>query len=105
MGNIGLLKRALPFFGTFALGLFVASFFVNIGPRFEYRNYERGRWRHELRELREENMRLKYELDSVHEKMDLNDIESEDWVPPSVDEPVLAPPPPRPVKPHSVHAK
>ena len=30
MGNKGFLKRMLPFFATFAIGLFIASFFVSI---------------------------------------------------------------------------
>lgn len=109
MGNIGLLKRALPFFGTFALGLFIASFFVNIGgPRMGHR--ESGKCRHEVQQLREENMRLQLELDAMHENHLAADglplFESEDFESPSVDEPVLPPPPaPRTVKPRSVHIK
>jgi hypothetical protein len=67
----GLLKRFLPFFLTFATGLFIASFFVPIIPRF---NYERGDRRNrqcrqmifenqsqrdEIQRLRQENADLK----------------------------------------------
>ncbi len=107
MGNIGLLKRALPFFATFALGLFVASFFVNIGgQRFGYRNHERGRCRHELQQLREENMRLREEMDSIREYTVHPPVffENEDMESLTVDEPVLHPPP-KPVKPPYVRVK
>ncbi len=108
MGNIGLLKRALPFLGTFALGLFIASFFVNIGaPRFG----SRGKCRHEMRELRIENEQLREEnlrlrngtgASEFDQGLEFNDefLNSQ-----SVEVPVLPPLPPRPVKPHSVHAK
>ena len=65
----GFIKRVLPFFLTFAVGLFIASFFVTIAaPSFQFKN--RG-WRNhrqyhqriesENQQLREENMRLKNE--------------------------------------------
>lgn len=63
------IKRVLPFFLTFSVGLFIASFFVTIAaPRFQFN----GGWRRhhqqyhrkmesENQRLREENMRLKIE--------------------------------------------
>ncbi len=64
----GFTKRILPFFLTFAVGLFIASFFVSIAaPNFRLpsRNSKRthreaDRQRDiELQQLREENFRLK----------------------------------------------
>ena len=63
------LKRALPFFATFAVALFITSFFVDLNrPRF-FRGHGKGRF-HEIQQLRQErdelkyeNMRLKYERD------------------------------------------
>lgn len=112
MGNIWLLKRALPFLATFGLGLFVASFFVDMSqPRFEYRGYQRDRCRHELRDLRierdqlrEENLRLRHGQGTSD--LDLpQDLEDEDLDSLGVDEPVLPPPPPRPMKPHHIHTR
>ncbi len=70
MGNQGFLKRMLPFVGTFAIGIFVASFFVGFdGPRFRGRGWERRmefqRMRCENERLREENMRLHAELNEL----------------------------------------
>jgi len=66
----GFLKRVVPFFLTFAAGLFIASFFVTIAaPTFQFKNrgwrvnhrqYDRQR-EVEIQQLREENMRLKSE--------------------------------------------
>ena len=111
MGNIGFLKRALPFLGTFALGLFVASFFVSISPKFEH--HERGRCHREMwqmslenQELREENQRLRDTIDSMGDTDRTPSNETEDfYIPPSVDEPVLAPAPPAPLKPHKIHVR
>jgi hypothetical protein len=66
----GFLKRVLPFFLTFAVGLLIASFFVSITPNFKFE--KRGGWnRHrayhqrlefENQRLREENNLLKKQL-------------------------------------------
>ena len=74
MGNIGLLKRALPFLGTFALGLFIASFFVNISPRFEH--HERGRCHRDMWEMRIENEQLRDENQQLREQLNEQDIPS-----------------------------
>ncbi len=64
-------KRVVPFFLTFAVGLFIASFFVTIAaPTFQFQNrgwkrnhrqYDRQR-ELEIQRLREENMRLQNQL-------------------------------------------
>lgn len=69
-GMSGILRRALPFFATFAVGLLIASFFVDIsGPRFRAdrcrKKGEMKRLRGELEQLRNENLRLKNEMESM----------------------------------------
>ena len=102
MCSKGLLKRMLPFFAAFAVGLFIASFFVDIGrPRFG-----RGRWmRHEMRELRIENERQREEIRQLHEQLDRSrmmpsamDAPDFDEIPMDIRVPL---PPPRPVVPHA----
>ena len=64
------LKRILPFFLTFSLGLLIASFFVTIAaPNFNFkkRGWSKHRQYHqrlefENRQLREENLRLKRQI-------------------------------------------
>jgi len=68
----GFLKRLVPFFLTFAVGLFIASFFVTIAaPSFSFKNRN---WRKNHRQydqqiesenqrLKNENLRLKNELE------------------------------------------
>ncbi len=70
----GFLKRVVPFFLTFAAGLFIASFFVTIAaPTFQFKNrgwksnhrqYDRQR-EAEIQQLREENRRLKNQISDV----------------------------------------
>ena len=67
----GFIKRIVPFFLTFAVGLFIASFFVTIAaPNFQFKNrgwkqnhrkYDRQR-EVEIQRLRDENLRLKNQL-------------------------------------------
>ena len=64
----GFMKRIVPFFLTFAVGLFVASFFVTIAaPKFEFnRGWRKHQQYHrkmefENQRLKEENSRLKAE--------------------------------------------
>lgn len=91
----GFLKRFLPFFLTFAAGLFIASFFVNIAaPSVGFRNRGLRRCqafqqiRMQNQDLRDENQRLKDELDMLRR------AETDVTVP--FDAPV-PPPPPRTV--------
>ena len=67
----GFIKRVFPFFLTFAVGLFIASFFVTIAaPSFQFKNRN---WRSNHRQyhiriesenqrLRDENLRLRNQL-------------------------------------------
>ena len=57
----GLFKRIIPFVLTFAVGLFIASFFVTIAaPNFGKWRQGRREWRgHERRELLRENQELR----------------------------------------------
>ena len=110
MGIKGFVIRMLPFVGTFAIGLFIASFFVNIGGAGH--NHRRGRF-HEIKrlqmeneDLRNENLRLRNELEGRHER--LGDLQSEhDFAMPGSRKRHFAPvppPPPAPVMPVSPRA-
>jgi hypothetical protein len=73
MQFIGIIKRVIPFFLTFAAGLFIASFFVSLSaPRFggirKNRSERHGKhceFKSELEQLRLENSLLKSELESM----------------------------------------
>lgn len=90
MNFLSLVKRVAPFFLTFAVGLFIASFFVTVAaPNFQFRRgfnkhqqYHR-RIEFENRQLREENSRLKNRLAEMEKRAD--------WV---FDEDLDVPPPP-----------
>jgi hypothetical protein len=94
----GFLKRFVPFFLTFAVGLFIASFFVTVAaPKFQFKNrawkknhkqYDRQR-ELDIQRLREENIRLKNELLSRDsEAADFQELKFSVPLPP----PVPAPP-------------
>jgi hypothetical protein len=83
------LGRLLPFFATFLIGVFVASFFVTIGrPGFggrRHRHFEEDRqMRVELERLRDENNRLKDQVNELRvNKLDWeNDGDIIEAVPP-----------------------
>lgn len=61
---LGVLKRIVPFFLTFAAGLFIASFFVTIAsPSF---NFQRRSYKmNEMRRLRDENRELRRRNDML----------------------------------------
>lgn len=91
------LKRFAPFFITFALGLFVASFFISVAlpnVRFnrgwrQHREYHR-KLEFENQRLKEENFRLRREAMDKDARRNLNLVEDiHDLVPP---------PPPLPVR-------
>lgn len=106
MCSKGLVKRMLPFFATFAVSLFIASFFVSIGPNFRDRGFggrhqEMKRLRLENEMLKNENLRLKNQLDSQVMTLDEMPRISHDHfsshgpeVPVQLDVP-MPPPPPR----------
>jgi len=65
----GFVKRVVPFFLTFAVGLFIASFFITIAaPNFQFRrDFRKHREYHrtmesKIQRLTEENARLTREL-------------------------------------------
>jgi hypothetical protein len=58
-----MLKRAIPFILTFAVGLIVASFFVNIMPSLNFKRGEHRKCR-EHKEFRYENERFRTERNS-----------------------------------------
>ncbi|MGI8788955.1 MAG: hypothetical protein ACR2HG_14530 [Pyrinomonadaceae bacterium] len=89
----GFIKRVAPFFLTFAVGLFIASFFVSIAaPTFQIPN--RGWQRHEEyhRRLEFENQRLQEE--NYRLKKQIADEDSQDFSTLDLKYPV--PPPPLP---------
>ena len=78
MKFISLVKRVAPFFLTFAVGLFIASFFVTVAaPNLQFRRGFNKRQQYhrqmesEIQQLREENNRLKNRL---------AEAEKRDWV-------------------------
>ena len=69
MLNKAFFKRIIPFVLTFALGLLIASFFVNIAPQFKFkkkrppcRGKEAQMLKSENERLRTENLRLQQRL-------------------------------------------
>ena len=102
MGNKGLLKRMLPFFATFAFGIFIASFFVDISG-LRSTHHDRGRFHHEMWELRIENEQQREEIRQLREQledgqMDTTALDGE--LPLDIDIPL--PPPPVRQK-HAAH--
>lgn len=93
MNFMSLVKRVAPFVVTLAVGLFIASFFVNVSaPNFKFkgkysrhREYDRQR-ENRIKALEAENQRLN---DRV------KDLESRDWV---LEQSIDVPPPTMPMK-------
>lgn len=91
---ISLVKRVAPFFLTFAVGLFIASFFVTVAaPNFQFR---RGFNRHQQyhRRIESENQQLREENNRLRNR--LAESEKSDWV---LESDLDVPPPPPPVPP------
>jgi uncharacterized protein YlxW (UPF0749 family) len=91
----GFLKRALPFFLTFSLGLLVASLFVTIAaPNFNFkkRNHRCREYKENYR-LRMENQSLRQDNESL--KRQLTDTEFK-----TLDLELPPPPPPPKMKPN-----
>lgn len=67
-------RRALPFFATLVIGVFIASFFVDLSkPRFgrgARKHQEIQRLRIENEELKNENLRLRNQLESLDLNID-----------------------------------
>ncbi|MBK9214413.1 MAG: hypothetical protein IPM59_02240 [Chloracidobacterium sp.] len=71
MRSTAWIKRLIPFVATFAVGVFIASFFVDVGAsgdrcRRGKKRHEMQRLRVEIDELRNENLRLRNSLESGH---------------------------------------
>ncbi len=96
--------RFLPFFATFLIGIFVASFFVAAGrPEYSGRRFRHmqgdRRMRAELDRLREENSRLEAQINELRSNAlsDRSDSDVIQAVPP----PPIPPMPPRPFMPRT----
>jgi hypothetical protein len=95
----GVLKRVLPFFLTFAAGLFVASFFVSITspsfsfPRRSHKFREMHRLRVENQELKRTNCELRKQLEEARRNSELRLTLDSDF---PTFEPAPPPPPPAP---------
>lgn len=102
----GVLKRGLPFFLTFAAGLFIASFFVTVAspsfsfPRKSHKFREIQRLREENRDLKKTNCELRKQLEEMRRASETTDLNRLDEI--SVFEADAPPPPPPPRKPHRV---
>ncbi|MEO8074314.1 MAG: hypothetical protein ABI686_13830 [Acidobacteriota bacterium] len=100
----GFFNRIVPFFLTFTVGLFIASFFVSIAaPNFRFpmrgerrRHFERDRMMEfENQRLNEENLRLRKQLQGVN-KVNIKNLKYDyDLDVPPV--PLMPPPPPVPM--------
>ncbi|HXG83375.1 MAG TPA: hypothetical protein VNI84_05040 [Pyrinomonadaceae bacterium] len=102
MCNKGFFKRIVPFFLTFAVGLFIASFFVTVAaPSFQFNNRARRHREYhrtmefENQRLREENFRLRRELSDKEDSSNLSSYGYGLEVPPP---PMPPMPPPVPVR-------
>jgi hypothetical protein len=96
MCALGFAKRFLPFAATLAIGLFIASFFVDLTPpRFENRNrgwhkFQRiQQLRSENQQLREENRRLTQQLNELRQTTWM--LDSHYDIPPVPPPPAAAP--------------
>lgn len=78
---MGIVKRFLPFFATFVIGVLVASFFVSVGfSRFEGRGWRHRKGNHhksmhrENERLRRENLELRQQLEQL--RMEVPPVEN-----------------------------
>lgn len=88
MNFMSLVKRIAPFLLTFAVGLFIASFFITVAaPNFQFRRGGFNRHREMDRQMNCENQRLREENERLRNR--LTEMEESDWVlPPNVNMPV-----------------
>ena len=106
MNITGFIKRMLPFVAAFAVGVFIASFFVDLskprfGPRWRGKRYvEMQQLRVENEELKNENLRLKNQLENMHmHPITLKHPEFEELPGTGLDGLTPPPPPPPPAAP------
>ena len=100
IGSYGLIRRALPFFATFVVGIMIASFFVDINrPRARVQCGQKFREIHRLRmeneHLRNDNLRLRNQLEARDWNVGHQDNSGADeFQVPALDLPPMPPPPP-----------
>ena len=86
------IKRVAPFLLTFAVGLFIASFFVTVAaPSFQFKRGGFKRHREYDRRIESENRRLQEE--NIRLRNRVAEMEKRDWV---LDRDLDVPPPPVP---------
>jgi hypothetical protein len=94
MSSIGIFKRIVPFVVALVIGLFIASFFVDLTPRpFTFRSTRQHRCRDFERlyiEQRERNARLQQENDMLRQNP-ITLKHTEPWDAPDL----YVPPPPK----------
>jgi hypothetical protein len=96
----GVLTRVLPFFLTFAAGLFIASFFISIAtPSFNFPR--RANKCRETRQLRTELERVRRDNTELRRQLDEAGMNAE-WTRTPDFEPSAPPPPPPPTRKHRV---
>ena len=97
MCNKGWLKRMLPFLATFAVGVFIASFFVSVGPSFGFSEHRMRRFQ-EMQRLRVENDQLREDNERLRNRLEWSgQTDLEDQLPSQDVETLRVPaPPPRP---------
>jgi len=85
MSSLGIVKRVIPFFATLIIGLFIASFFVDLAPRPFFRE---GR-RHGCQDLqnaylqeRDRRVQAEQELDRIKQNP-INLSHSQPWEKPN----------------------
>ncbi len=76
----GFIKRVVPFFLTFAAGLFIASFFINIAaPSFQFGRGYRMNHREWDRQREAENQRLKERNAQLEQRLSDSDADRIDF--------------------------
>jgi hypothetical protein len=77
MCSKGFVKRIVPFFLTFALGLLVASFFVSVAlPNFSFPNRGWGRHQQYHQKMEFENQQLKEKVSRLEKQLtDKNNLD------------------------------
>ena len=96
----GFIKRVVPFFLTFAVGLFIASFFITIAaPQFNLRSRGWGKHQRYHQKMEFENQRLSEENNRLKRQLAEKDLQ-EDFLPSDLR--YTVPPPPMPPAPNAV---
>lgn len=70
MCSLGIIKRVFPFFATLVIGLFIASFFVDLTPRpfvFEGRRHRCQDFQNMYLQEHDARMRAEQELDRINQ--------------------------------------